>query len=97
MKPLDYRQHKILYHSLKKDKGLTVNIEFEDDRLKEEYFLGYYGIYTEISQMTRFVESTDLSTAYLDRIDMTRHDNQNRGKIPNFWTRYTSAKLLINT
>ena len=32
VKPLDYRQHKRLYHSLKTDKGLTVNIEFEGDK-----------------------------------------------------------------
>ena len=72
MKPLDYRQHKRLYHSLKTDNGLTVDIEFEGDKLKEEYFDGYDGIYAEISQATRFDESTDLSTTYLGRIDMTR-------------------------
>ena len=69
-KPLDYQQHKRLYHSLKRDKGLTVDIEFEGDKMKEEYFYRYDGIYTEISQATRFDESTDLSTTYLGRIDM---------------------------
>ena len=29
VKPLDYRQHKRLYTSLKTDKDLTVDIEFE--------------------------------------------------------------------
>ena len=37
MKPFDYRQHKRLYHSLNTDKGLTVDIEFEGNKLKEEY------------------------------------------------------------
>ena len=36
VKPLDYRQHKRLYNSLKTDKDLTVEIEFEGDKLKEE-------------------------------------------------------------
>ena len=72
VKPLDYRQHKRLYHSLKTDKSLTVEIEFEGDKLKEEYFDRHDGIYTEISQVRRFDESTDLSTIYLGRIDMTR-------------------------
>ena len=48
VKPLDYRQHKRLYDSLKTNKDLTVDIEFEGDRLKEEYFDKYDSIYTEI-------------------------------------------------
>ena len=51
---------------------MTVDIEFEGDKLKEEYFDKYNGIYTEISQATRFDESTNLSTTYLGRIDTTR-------------------------
>ena len=61
-----------MYHSLKTDEDLTVEMEFEGDKLKEEYFDRYDGIYTEISQVTRFDESTDLSTTYLGRIHMTR-------------------------
>ena len=38
VKPLDYRQHQRLYHSLKTEIDLTVDIEFEGDRLKEECF-----------------------------------------------------------
>ena len=49
-----------------------MDIEFEGDRLKEEYFDKYDGIYTKISQATRFDESTDLSTTYLGKMDMTR-------------------------
>ena len=39
VKPLDYRHHKRLYHSLKTDKGLTVDIEFESDKLKEKLYI----------------------------------------------------------
>ena len=72
VKPLYYRQHKRLCHNLKTDKGLTVDIELKGDKLKEEYFDSYDGICVEISQPTRFDESTDLNTTYLDRIHTTR-------------------------
>ena len=45
---MDYGQHKRLYNSLKTDKVLTVAIDFESDKLKEEYFDKYDGTYTEI-------------------------------------------------
>ena len=54
VKPLDYRKHKRLYHSWKTDKSLRVDIEFEGDKSKEEYVDRYEGIYTEISQVTKF-------------------------------------------
>ena len=72
VKPLDYQQHKRLYHSLKIDKDLTTDDIFEGDKIKDEYFDKYDGIYAEISQATRFDESTDLSTTYLGKADMTR-------------------------
>ena len=93
VKPLDYRQHKRLYHSLKTDKDLTVDIEFEGDTLKEEYFDRYEGIYTEISKVTKFDESTDLSTTYLGRMDMTRDMIiKVERKIPNFQDKGTQME-----
>ena len=71
--PLDYRKHKILYNSLKTDTDLTFNVIFEGDKVEDVYFDKYDGIYVEISQATRFDESTDLSTAYLGKTD-TRRD-----------------------
>ena len=98
VKPLDYRLHKRLYHSLKTDKGLKVDTEFEGDRLKEEYFDRYDSIYTEISQATRFDENTDLSRTYLGRIDMARYMIiKAEEKIPISGQGYTSGKLLDNT
>ena len=93
MKLLDYRHYKRLYNSLKTDKYLTVDIEFEGDRLKEEYFDKYDGIYTEMSQATRFHESTDLSTTYLDKMDMIR-DMIIIAEIPNVWTRIHKWKVV---
>ena len=98
VKPLDYRQHKTFYHSLKTDKGLTVDIEFEGGKLEEEYFDMYDGIYVEISQATRFDDSTDLSTTYLGRIDMTRDIIIKVEEIfPISGHGYTNGKLLDNT
>ena len=98
VKPLDCKQHKRLYHSLKTDKGLTVDIEFEGDKLIEENFDRCDGIYTEISQVTRFNESADLSTTYLGRIDMNRNNIINvEEKFLISRQGYTSGKLLDST
>ena len=98
VKPLDYRQHKKLCNSLNTDKDLTVDIEFEGEKLKEEYFDKYDGIHTEISQVTRFDESTDLSTTYLGRMDMIRNVIiKAEEKFPISGQGYTSGKLLDNT
>ena len=45
---------------------------FEENKIKEAYFDRYEGIQSEISQVMRFDESTDLSTTYLGRIGQTR-------------------------
>ena len=45
---------------------------FEENKVKEAYFDRYEGVQSEISQVTRFDESTDLSTTYLGRINQTR-------------------------
>ena len=98
MKPLNYRQHKRLYNSLKTDKDITVNIQFESEKLKEECIDKYDGIYTEISQATRFDESTDLSRTYLGRKDMTRDMIiKVEQKFPISGQGYTYRKLLDNT
>ena len=52
-------------------------------KVKDEYFDRYDGIYAEILQATSFDESTDLSTTYLGKMNMTR----DQIKILNFWTR----------
>ena len=45
---------------------------FEENKVKETYFDRYKGVQSEISQVTRFDKSTDLSTTYLGRINQTR-------------------------
>ena len=72
VRPLENRKHKKLYNNLKTDEDLTADIIFEEDRVRDVHFDKYDGIYTEISQVTKFDESTDLSTTYLGKTDMTR-------------------------
>ena len=40
---------------------------FEENKAKETYFDKYEGIQSEISQVTRFDENTDLSMTYLGK------------------------------
>ena len=98
VKPLDYWQHKRLYNSLETDKDLKIDVIFECDIVKHEYFDKYDGIYVEISQATRFAESTDLSTTYLGKSDMTRDQIiEAEEKFPISGQGYTNGRLLDNT
>ena len=45
---------------------------FEEIKVKEAYFDIYEGVQSEIPLVTRFDESTDLSTSHLGRINQTR-------------------------
>ena len=86
MKPLDDRKHKRLYNSLKSDENLTANIILEEDRVRDAYLDKHDGVHAEISQVTKFDESTDLSTTYLGKTEMTR-EHVIKGEISNIWTR----------
>ena len=75
---------------MKIGKDLTADVIFEGDK--------YDGIHTEISQATRFDESTDLSTTYLGKMDMTRdHIMKAEEKFPISGQGYTHGTLLDNT
>ena len=83
---------------MKIDKELTSEVIFGGDKVKDEYFDRYDGIYAEISQATRFDESTDLSTTYLGKTDMTRdHIIKAEEKFPISGQGYTNGKLMDNT
>ena len=98
VKSFDCIQYKRLNNSLKTDKDLTVHIESKGDRLKEEYFDKCDGIHREISQVTRFAESTDISTTYLGKRDITRDMIiKAEEKFPISGQGYTNGKLLDNT
>ena len=98
VRPLDYRKHIRPYNSLKTDKDLTSDVILERDKVEDVYFDKYDGIYTEISQATRFDESTDLSTTYLAKTDMTRDQIiKAEEKCPISGQGYMHGKLLDNT
>ena len=71
IRPLEDRKHKRLYSSLEMNEDLTPDMIF-DDRIRDIYLDRYNGVQVEISQVTSFDESTDLSTTYLSKTDMTR-------------------------
>ena len=98
VRPLDYRIQKRLYNSLKTDTDLTSNTIFKGDKLEDVYFDKYDGIYAEILQATKFDESTDLSTTYLGKTDMTRDQIiKVEEKFPISGQGYMHGKLLDNT
>ena len=72
IKPLEDRMHKRLYSSLEMNEDLIPDMIFDKDRIRDIYLDRYSGVQAEISQVTSFDESTDLSTTYLGMTDMTR-------------------------
>ena len=98
VRPLDDRKHKRLYNSLKTDEDLITDIIFEQDRIRDVYLDKYDGIHAEISQTTKFDESTDFSTTYLGKADMTREQViRAEEKFPISGQGYTNGKLLDQT
>ena len=97
-RPLEDKKHKRLYSGLKADEDLIPDIIFGEDRIRDTYLNKYDGVQVEISQVTRFDESTDLSTTYLGRTDVTReHVIKAEEKFPISGQWYTSGKLLDQT
>ena len=71
---------------------------FEENKVKEAYFDRYKGIQSEISQVTRFDENTDLSMAYLGRIGQTRKSViRAEESFPISGQGYTGGKLADKT
>ena len=54
--------------------SLRMDLVFTSDRSVEEYLDRYEGVESEILNMTRFDENSNLSTTYLGRLNMTRDD-----------------------
>ena len=97
IRPLEDRKHKRLYGSLKTDEHLIPDMIFED-RIRDTYLDRYDGIQAEISQVTSFDESTDLSTTYLGKTDMTReYVIKAEEKFPISGQGYTNGKLFDQT
>ena len=71
IRPLEENKHRRLFNTLEIQDQLPEMI-FEENKVKETYFDRYEGIQSEISQVTRFDENTDLSITYLGRMGQTR-------------------------
>ena len=98
VRPLDDRKHRRLCNNLKIYEDLTVGIIFEEDRIRDAYFDKHDGIHAAISQVTKFNESTELSTMYLGKTDMTReHVIKAEEKFPISGQGFTNGKLLDQT
>ena len=71
IRPLEEKKHRKLFSTLEMKEDQIPDIIFDEDRIRETYFDKYNGVQSEISQDTRFDESTDLSTTYLGKVDQT--------------------------
>ena len=71
IRPLEDKKHKRLYNNLKADEELIPDIIFDEDRIKDTYLNRYDGVQAEILHVTRFDESTDLTTASLGKNNVT--------------------------
>ena len=72
IRPLEEKKHRRLFSTLEIQEDQIPEMIFEENKVKEAYFDRYEGVQSEISQVTRFNESTDLSTTYLGKINQTR-------------------------
>ena len=82
-----------------RNKSLSwVNLTDSLDRTKEEYLDRYEGIKSEILNTTRFDKNSDLSTAYLGKVNMTWDDDLAiEEKFSITEQGYTVGKLLDST
>ena len=98
IRPLEDRKHKGLYSSLEMNEDLIPGMIFDEDRIRDIYLDRYDGVQAEISHVTSFDESTDPSTTYLGKTDMTReYVNKAEEKFPIPGQGYTSGKLMDKT
>ena len=67
IRPLEENKHRQLFNALEIQENQILEMIFEENKVKETYFDKYEGIQSEISQVTRFDENTDLSTTYLGK------------------------------
>ena len=72
IRPLEEKKHRRLFSTLEIQEDQILEMIFEENKVKEAYFDRYEGVQSEISQVARFDESTDLSTTYLGKINQTR-------------------------
>ena len=97
IKTIDQKNHRKINDRLKEEDRLVIEVYFGNnpDKLNREYLDMYNGVKSEVLCTTKFDENSDLSTAYLGRINMTRLDKimvEEKFPISEQW--YTVVKLL---
>ena len=98
IRPLEEKKHRRLFNTLEIQEDQIPEMIFEEEKVKDAYFDRYEGVQSEISQETRFDESTNLSTTYLGRINQTRKSViRAEDSIPISEQGYTVGKLPDKT
>ena len=98
IRPLEENKHRQLFNALEMHENQIPDMIFEENKVKETYFDKYEGIQSEISQVTRFDENTDLSTTYLGKRSQTRKSVIRAEKsFPISGQGYTVGKLADKT
>ena len=97
---IDHKNHRKTYYRLKEEDRWVLELDFGNnpDKLRGEYLDMYEGVKSEMLSTTKFDEDSDLSTTYVDRIDMTRvHKIKVEERFPMAEQGYTIGKLLDGT
>ena len=98
IRPLEENKHRQLFNALEMQENQIPEMIFEENKVKETYFDKYEGIQSEISQVTRFNENTDLSTTYLGKRGQTRKSDTRAEEIFSISGQgYTVGKLADKT
>ena len=99
IKPINKNKINVGRREGEKDR-FTSHVSLMDmsDRLTEEYLDRYEGVKSEILNMTRFDENSDLSMTYLGKSSMVRdHKIVTEERFPMSEEGYTTGKLLDGT
>ena len=96
--PLEENKHRQLFNALEIQEDQIPKMIFEENKVKETYFDKYEGIQSEICQVTRFDENTDLSMTYLGKRGQTRKSViKTEESFPISGQGYTVGKLADKT
>ena len=97
---MNYRQKKDIYKKINSEKMFKTSVNFgrSPEKLKSDYLDMYKGVYADVISTDRIDEYTDLSTTYLEQVDMTRNTEvKAEESFPITSRGYTKGQLLDGT
>ena len=98
IKTVDQRSNKKIYSKGKERQIIEVDFDDTPETLRGDYLEMYKGNQLEVISTTRFDKNSNLSTAYLGKINITRASKiQVEEKFPILEQGYTIGKLLDGT